>query len=63
MKAALSELPNVSEVTHDAGTDTFVVRHTGQLTDAARAVNGKVLFRWARRWLEALARKLRRATG
>lgn len=59
MKAALAELPNVSEVTHDAGTDVFVVRHTRPLADAARAVEGKVIFRRARRWLEQLAWRLK----
>ena len=62
MQAALAELPNVEHVTHDAGTDTFVVRHTGQLADAARAVEGRVILRWARRGLEQVARKLRRVT-
>ncbi|MBP7688728.1 MAG: hypothetical protein KA765_12500 [Thermoflexales bacterium] len=47
-------------MTHDAGTDTFIVHHRGQLADAARAVERKVIFRFARRWLAALASKLRR---
>jgi len=50
----------VSEVTHARGTDRFVVRHTGPLDEAARAVNRKVLLRRARRGLEQLARVWRR---
>ncbi len=59
MQAALAELPTVESVTHDAGTDVFVVRHAGPLDDAARVVAGKVIFRRARRGLEWLARRLK----
>jgi hypothetical protein len=47
-------------VTHDAGTDRFVVRHTGVLDQAARTVDRRVIFRFARRWLEKIARRLGR---
>jgi len=50
----------VSEVTHERGTDRFIVRHTGPLAEAARAVDRKVMLRGARRGLERLARVWRR---
>ena len=55
MQAALAELPNVEAVTHAAGTDRFIVRHSGQLDDAACAVDRRVIFRDVRRWLERIA--------
>ena len=61
MKAALEGLPGVTSVEHAAGTDVFLVRHAGALGDAATTVEGHVLFRPARRWLEALARRLKMA--
>jgi hypothetical protein len=52
----------VESVTHAAGTETFIVRHSGELIHAAQAVDRKVIFRSARRRLEKAARGLRRVT-
>jgi hypothetical protein len=49
----------VDSVTHDAGTDTFVVNHIGSLNEAAQSVDRRVIVRFARRWLEALSHKVR----
>jgi SpoU rRNA methylase family enzyme len=61
VKAALEGLPGVTSVEHEAGTDVFLVRHAGKLSDAVKTVEGHVLFRPARRWLEALGRRLKMA--
>jgi hypothetical protein len=52
----------VEEVTHEVGTDTFIVRHTGVLDQAAQSVDRRVIFRFARRWLEKVARRLGRVS-
>ena len=60
MTAGLEGLPGVISVEHNAGTDRFVVRHEGRLDRTVEAVESVVLFKWARQWLEDLARWLRR---
>jgi len=59
VKAALAGLEGVELVEHAAGTDVFVVRHRGPLSDAARAVDHVVILRGARGALEKLGRSLR----
>jgi hypothetical protein len=61
VKAALAGLAGVETVEHEAGTDMFVIKHHGQLSDAVQAVDRVVLLRWARRGLEKLERLLRRS--
>ncbi len=59
MKAALAGLDGVTSVEHEAGTDVFVVRHRGPLSDAAYAVDRVVILRRARRGLEKLGQLVR----
>jgi hypothetical protein len=54
VKAALAGLAGVTSVEHEVGTDVFVVRHDGELDDAAKAVDRVVILKWARRGLEYL---------
>ena len=61
MQAALAELQGVTSVEHEAGSDIFVVKHTGVLNDTVSAVERIVIFKWARRGLEKIGRVLQRA--
>jgi hypothetical protein len=53
-------LDGVEAVEHEAGTELFVVKHHGKLSDAVKAVDRVVLLRWARRVLEKLGQQIRK---
>ncbi len=57
MKAGLAGLRGVMAVEHEAGSDVFTVRHSGQLNGATEAAERVVLFKRARRWLERISRR------
>ncbi len=58
MKAGLAGLQGVTSVEHEAGTNTFVVRHVGQLGGVVEAAESVVLLKWARRWLERMGQRM-----